>query len=115
MGFEFTLPRREYLTEQKDSQHPVHVPMVYEHVKVDPARWQYHVLTVDIREKSLSDEARTDRWIKASGYGVDAPEEVLPDEAQLNELGANGWVLVGVLSLSGSTRVQYYFVRQHSE
>jgi hypothetical protein len=104
------------LAEQKDSQSNVHVPMVYEQVPVEPAHWEYRVLTVDPREEDL------------------------PDAVQLNELGAQGWLLVGVLeqgatggnwsseeeqmtrdyvsrvleqSAKGkSSRVHYYFVRQ---
>jgi hypothetical protein len=88
MGFELTFPSRSYSTGQKDVQYALPIPMVYEHVPADPARWEYHVLTVDTRE------------------------EPLPDAVQLNELGSKGWVLVGVLNLSESPRVQYYFVRQ---
>ncbi len=97
----------------------LHVPMVYEHVPVEPVRWEYHVMIVDTRE-------------------MDAP-----DAAQLNELGAQGWLLVGTLNqgtkgrnswgdqghmtreyvsnlleqetTGRSSLVYYYFVRQKSE
>ena len=97
----------------------LHVPMVYEQVPVEPVRWEYRVLTVDTREEDL------------------------PDAVQLNELGAQGWLLVGILDqrtmgsgLHGgdgqmtsdyvsrvldrerqgrSSLVNYYFVRQKSE
>jgi len=68
--------------------------MVYEQVPVEPVRWEYRVLTVDTREEDL------------------------PDAVQLNELGAQGWLLVGVLDQKVSERgskVHYYFVRQKSE
>jgi hypothetical protein len=80
-----------HLAEQKDGQSKVHVPMVYEQVPVEPAHWEYRVLTVDIREEDL------------------------PDAVQLNELGAQGWLMVGVLDQGAtgrSSKVHYYFVRQ---
>ena len=108
-----------HLSEQKDVHSSVHVPMVYERVPVEPVRWEYRVLTVDAREEDL------------------------PDAVRLNELGAEGWLLVGVLDqrvtgrsstdienewtrasinrlvdqgVSGrSLFVHYYFVRQRSE
>jgi hypothetical protein len=81
-------------SEQRDVPNNIHVPMVYEQVPVEPTRWEYRVLTVDTREESL------------------------PDAIQLNELGAQGWLLVGVLDQGAtgrSSKVHYYFVRQKSE
>jgi hypothetical protein len=105
--------------EQRDVPASLHVPMVYEQVTTEPTRWDYRVLAVDTREENL------------------------PDAVQLNELGAQGWLLVGVLehkatgrTLSGeeeqmtrdylsrrieqgergkNSRVYYYNVRQKSE
>jgi hypothetical protein len=82
------------LSEQKDVPNSIHVPMVYEHVPVEPAHWEYRVLTVDTREEDL------------------------PDAVQLNELGAQGWLLVSVLDQGAtgkSSLVHYHFVRQRSE
>ena len=106
------------LSEQRDVPNSIHVPMVYEQVTVEPVRWEYRVLAVDTREEDL------------------------PDAVQLNELGAQGWLLVGVLGQvvagrkwSGEeqmtrdyvsrlleqeekgkrSQVHYYFVRQKSE
>jgi hypothetical protein len=65
--------------------------MVYESIATSPAHWEYRILSVDPRE------------------------EELPDEERLSELGAQGWLLVGVLEPRQSTiqaRVHYYFVRQ---
>ena len=79
------------LAEQTDGPTNVHVPMVYEQVPVEPAHWEYRVLTVDVREEDL------------------------PDAVHLNELGAQGWLLVGVLDQGATGRgskVHYYFVRQ---
>lgn len=81
------------LSEQRDVPNNIHVPMVYEQVPVEPVSWEYRVLTVDTREEDL------------------------PDAVQLNELGAQGWLLVGVLDQGAtgkSSRVHYYFVRQKS-
>ncbi len=107
------------LSEQRDGPASLHVPMVYEQVTVEPVHWEYRVLTVDTREEDL------------------------PDAVQLNELGAQGWLLVGILNqgVKGrnatggddqmtrefvsrvldqgtpgrSSLVFYYFVRQKSE
>src|SRR2546430_9654809 len=107
------------LSGQNDVQSAVHVPMVYERVPSEPAHWEYRVLTVDTREEDL------------------------PDAVQLNELGAQGWLLVGILNQGArgrnswgdegkmtreyvshlleqgtpgrSPQVNYYFVRQKSE
>jgi hypothetical protein len=65
--------------------------MVYDDAPIDPIRWEYHILTIDMHEKAL------------------------PDAERLNELGREGWLLNGVLN-EGPTRdvslVHYYFVRQ---
>ncbi len=107
------------LSEQKNVPSSVHVPMVYERVPAEPVHWEYRVLTVDAREEDL------------------------PDAVRLNELGAEGWLLVGVLDQRVTGRssvdtenewtraeinrllereitrrgslVHYYFVRQRSE
>jgi hypothetical protein len=119
MALMMTFHTGNHLSEQKDVHSSIHVPMVYERVPVEPVHWEYRVLTVDAREEDL------------------------PDAARLNELGAEGWLLVGVLDqratgrssidnenewtrasinrlvdqgVSGrSSLVHYYFVRQRSE
>lgn len=64
---------------------------VYEEIPQQQVPWEYHTLTIDTRDRSL------------------------PDEERLNELGRDGWLLVGVLN-QGTTGdvalVHYYFVRQ---
>jgi hypothetical protein len=93
--------------------------MVYEQLPLEPVHWEYHVMIVDTREMDL------------------------PDAAQLNELGTQGWLLVGIVDqktmVGGfpssseqmtreflsrefewdmpkrSSLVHYYFVRQKSE
>ncbi len=60
-------------SEQGNNPGSLHVPMVYEQVPLEPVRWEYHVLAVDTREMDV------------------------PDAIQLNELGAQGWLLVGIL------------------
>ena len=116
-----TLPFRigNGLSDQGNVPGSLHVPMVYEQMPLEPVRWEYHVLTVDVREMDV------------------------PDASQLNELGAKGWLLVGILdqrnmgsgsyggdgqmtrdyvsrivereSQRKSSFVHYYFVRQSSE
>jgi hypothetical protein len=79
------------MSGQQDVKPMIPVPMVYENVHVEPARWEYRVMTIDTREMDL------------------------PDAAALNELGVEGWLLTGVLDLvatRGGTVVHYYFVRQ---
>jgi hypothetical protein len=76
---------------QNDVQPSLHIPMVYENVAASPQHWEYYILSVDTREEAPLDEVR------------------------LNELGAQGWLLVGVVEPRGSearSRVYYYFVRQ---
>ena len=107
------------LTDQGNVPGSLHVPMVYEQLPVEPVRWEYHVLIVDTREMDV------------------------PDTTQLNELGVQGWLLVGILDQRTSgvgfhggdgqmtsdyvsrildrerqrvnSLVYYYFVRQRSE
>jgi hypothetical protein len=107
------------LQDQGNVPGRLHVPIVYEQLPVEPVHWEYRVLTVDSREEDL------------------------PDAVQLNELGAQGWLLVGVLDQvaagrhssgdqgqmtrdyvsrlleqerhESSSLVNYYFVRQRSE
>ena len=107
------------LLDQGNAPGSIHVPMVYEQLPVEPVHWEYHVMIIDTREMDL------------------------PDTAQLNELGAKGWILVGIIDQrtmrSGLHRgddqvtrdfvsqeldrerpgrnslVHYYFVRQRSE
>ena len=119
MAITMSFRKGDGLSEQGNVPSSLHVPMVYEQVHVEPVSWEYRVLTVDAREVEL------------------------PNTAQLNELGAQGWLLVGVLEqrtmgggLQGgdgqmtrdyvsrvldqerqgrSSLVHYYFVRQKSE
>ena len=82
---------RGHFFGQNDVRPALHVPMVYESIAANPPRWDYRVVSVDPRE------------------------EELPDEARLSQLGAEGWLLVGVLEPrrgAASSRVHYYFVRQ---
>jgi hypothetical protein len=104
------------LSDQGNVPGSLHVPMVYEQLPVEPVHWEYHVLIVDTREIDI------------------------PDTTQLNELGAQGWLLVGIIDQRtmgsglqggdgqmtsdyvsrvldrerqrGNSLVYYYFVRQ---
>lgn len=76
---------------QTDDRFSIPLPMVYEQAPVTLPRWEYRVLAIDSRE------------------------EALPDATQLNEMGNEGWVLVGVLdqrASGGRPTVLYYFLRQ---
>ncbi|QBD77904.1 hypothetical protein EPA93_18650 [Ktedonosporobacter rubrisoli] len=80
-------PRMDDSTERRPT---AFIPTVYENVTPEPARWEYHVLSVDAREAAL------------------------PDVEQLNELGREGWVMIGVLDERATGRgglVYYYFTR----
>jgi hypothetical protein len=107
------------LLDQGNTPGSVHLPMVYEQLPVKPVQWEYHILDVDTREMDI------------------------PDAVRLNELGAQGWLLVGIIdqSIRGSSSnggedqksrdfvsrgfdqertgrnfiMHYYFVRQKSE
>src|SRR5215472_10261585 len=80
MALLMTFHTAKHFSEQRDVHSSVHVPMVYERVPAEPVRWEYRVLTVDAREEDL------------------------PDAALLNELGAEGWLLVGVLDQRATGR-----------
>ncbi len=82
---------KHFFAGQNDVQPSLHVPMVYEQVSVNPPQWDYHVVSLDPHEQASL------------------------DEAALNELGKQGWLLVSVLEerlSEGKTRIQYYFVKQ---
>lgn len=83
-----SLPFHAYSSGQQDVRPNVPLPMVYEQVPVERAQWEYKVLSINVRK------------------------EELPDTTLLNELGASGWVLIGVLEIG---LVHYYFVRQRVE
>lgn len=79
------------MAERTDMRSSVHIPMVYEEVQPTTQAWEYHVLRVD------------------------ATEAALPDEAQLNELGQQGWIMSGIIDERATNRghyVYYYFMRQ---
>ena len=60
-------------------------PMVFE--PAEPQRWAYHVVRIDPRE-----------------------DEPL-DETALNALGAEGWLLAGIVAPREGRELYYYFVR----
>ncbi len=83
-----------FTSGQTDVHSSMPLPIVYENVPVPPAHWEYRVLTIDAREESL------------------------PDAARLNELGGEGWLLVGMVEQKSNERggpVHFYFVRQKME
>jgi len=86
----------KFSSGQTDERSPIPMPLpiVYENVPIKLVSWEYRVLTIDTRE------------------------EALPEVALLNELGNEGWLLIGVLDQKTSDRsafVHYYFVRQKME
>lgn len=67
---------------------------VYEDIPVEPAHWEYRVVTVDTNSRAL------------------------PDEARLNEMGNEGWFLVGIVNQGRTVEeapIHYYFVRQRAK
>lgn len=85
---------RKHLAGQNDVQPILHIPVVYENLPSTTLRWEYRIVSIDAREQDL------------------------PDESFLNELGAQGWMLVGTLEQSrteAGSLVHYYFLRQKSE
>jgi hypothetical protein len=76
---------------REESRSPAYIPapMVFE--PREPQRWTYHVVRLDLRE-----------------------DEPL-DEALLNALGAEGWLLAGMLEpRTDRPYLYYYFVRAAS-
>jgi hypothetical protein len=89
-----TLSFHHHASEQPDVRSPLHIPMVYENITPTRPQWEYRTLTIDTREHDL------------------------PDAGQLNDLGGEGWLLVGMLDQrvrGDSGPVYYYFVRQIME
>ena len=83
-----------FMSGQTDVRSAMPLPIVYENVPVAPTHWEYRVLTIDVRE------------------------DALPDAARLNELGDEGWLLVGIVDQKSNERsglVHFYFVRQKTE
>jgi hypothetical protein len=66
---------------------PIPTPTVFEHAEPPRTRWEYHTVTVDLRET-----------------------EPL-DAATLNDLGRDGWLLAGIVEDGRRSRLHYHFVR----
>ncbi len=89
-----SLSFRHFASDQQDVRLSLPIPMVYEDLPAVPVHWEYRMLTIDTREQEL------------------------PGEAELNELGKEGWLLVGMLEQPTRQErglVHYYFVRQQLE
>jgi hypothetical protein len=68
----------------------VHVPIVYENYTAERASWEYRCLIIDPQRESV------------------------PREEELSKLGAEGWILSGVLDQSRSSAqpfIYFYFIR----
>lgn len=64
------------------------LPIVYE--RIERTRWEYKIISIDLRE------------------------EAPLGEEQMQPLGAEGWLLAGILEEPGASsirRISYYFVR----
>jgi hypothetical protein len=61
------------------------LPMVYEDIPLPT--WEYHLVTVDLRESQPL------------------------DEPSITRLGSEGWLLAGVIQPDATPRLWYYFVR----
>lgn len=89
-----TYSQSTLMTGQPEGHPRVFIPTVYEDQAAQPMRWKYHVLVIDTREQNL------------------------PGEATLNELGQEGWILVGLLderATGRDSKVHYYFARHSDE
>jgi hypothetical protein len=77
--------------EKPAGKAPLFIPKVYEKEQPQAQPWEYHVLVID-------------------------PSEVqVPSAEQLNALGQQGWILVGLLDERATGRgsfIYYYFTRQ---
>lgn len=77
----------KHIAGQNDVPLALHVPMVYENIPASTPHWEYRVLDMDTHEGDL------------------------PNEAQLNELGTQGWMQVSALTQTNG-HVVYYLLRQ---
>jgi|GEM_PF-1290580 hypothetical protein len=87
--------RLHMLGEQESISDALHIALI-EHINhlpdsLAPLHWEYRVLTIDTLK------------------------QLLPDEARLNELGHDGWLLIGVLDQRETGMVQFFFVRQSTD
>ncbi|GER83701.1 MAG: hypothetical protein IMW90_04555 [Thermogemmatispora sp.] len=76
---------------QEHIQSTLHIPIVYEEHQLEPPRWEYRLISLDLRK------------------------EPLLSEASLARLGQEGWLLQAIVDerASGSgTQLHYYFVRR---
>ncbi len=86
----FTPHPSHTLLSNEQGHSPAHIPMIYETIPGAPQKWEYHVLTVDLATTKL------------------------PDIQQLNDLGQERWIFVGLLderTTTESYNIHYYFAR----
>src|SRR6266700_3938364 len=79
------------MSEQPNTRYSLPIPMVYENVRVEPANWEYHVLTIDAREETLPDAARLSELGRHRQEFVDplllrTPENVGTTTCSINRL-----------------------------
>jgi hypothetical protein len=81
-------PHRPLNQDMSPRPFPAAAPIVFE--RADPPKWEYRVVTIDLREEAPLDDER------------------------LTALGADGWLLAGLVPVPTRDtlpRVVYYFVR----
>lgn len=91
----FVLPHHSIRTSSNADVHSsLPIPTVYEQLPSRPARWEYQVLSLETAETPFL------------------------DTEQLNALGKDSWMLVGLLderATGRGTKVHYYFMRPLEE
>ncbi len=88
MNVPYFAPHRLLNQDMPLRSFPTAAPIVFE--RTDPPKWEYRVITVDLREEAPLDDDR------------------------LAALGADSWLLAGLIPISTRDtlpRVVYYFVR----
>lgn len=90
----FIIPHHTQMSSGPEVRPSLPIPTVYEQLPSRPERWEYHVLSLETEEAPF----------------------LAPD--QLNVLGREGWIMVGLLderATGRGTKVHYYFMRHASE
>ena len=91
----FVLPHRSIsMTSSPEVRPSLPIPTVYEQLPSKPARWEYQVISLETAETPFL------------------------DAEQLNTLGKESWMLIGLLderATGRGTKVYYYFMRSLAE
>ena len=91
----FVLPHHSiHMASSPEVRSSLPIPTVYEQLPSQPVRWEYQVISLETAETSFL------------------------DAEQLNALGKESWMLVGLLderATGRGTKVYYYFMRSLTE